>query len=435
MSKSKGNVIDPWQIFEAFGADALRWYFFSAGSPWTSRRIYEDGIRESTRKTLLTLWNVFSFFATYADLDDWQPGDWMTNHVMDRWILSQLRATITAVTGDLEEFDALGAATAIATFVDDLSNWYVRRSRARFWGGPDQLTDGGAHAVLYRCLVVTSQLLAPLCPFLADEMHRVLTGSTSVHLTDWPRAVGPPDTALTDEMEAARRLVGLGRAARTDAGVRTRQPLRRALLLHPGAALSEEVKAEIKAELNVHELEDVETLSDLMTWTVVPNFRALGPRLGPRVNDVKAALAAADGSEVRRALDSQGWVEIAGERLGPDDVEVRATRHEDFALAQEGGWAVALDLELDDDLRLEGVARELARALNDLRKQRDLALSDRIALTVEAGPRLTAALAVWRDWVSAQVLAVELAVGEAGEGAAELDVDGEPVRVGLRVVG
>jgi isoleucyl-tRNA synthetase len=433
MSKSKGNVLDPWQIFEAFGADALRWYFFSAGSPWTSRRVYEDGIRESTRKTLLTLWNVFSFFATYADLDEWAPGDWATNHVMDRWILSQLRGTISTVTEDLENFDALGAATAIATFVDDMSNWYVRRSRPRFWGGPDQLTDGGAHAVLYRCLVVTSQLLAPLCPFLADEMHRILTGSPSVHLTDWPKAVGPPDTALSAEMEAARRIVGLGRAARTDAGVRTRQPLRRALLLHPGAALSDEVKEEVKAELNVRELEDVETLSDLMTWTVVPNFRALGPRLGPRVNEVKAALAAADGTEVRRALERDGSVVIAGERLGPDDVEVRATRHEDFALAQEGGWAVALDLELDDDLRTEGVAREVARAVNDLRKARDLALSDRIALTVEAGPRVVAALEAHRPWISAQVLAVELVAGPVGAGAAEVDIDGEPLRIDLRV--
>jgi isoleucyl-tRNA synthetase len=435
MSKSKGNVLDPWKVFEDFGADALRWYFFSAGSPWTSRRIYEDGIRESTRKTLLTLWNVFSFFATYADLDGWQPGDWVTNHVMDRWILSQLRGTIATVTEDLDGFDALGAATAVATFVDDLSNWYVRRSRPRFWGGPGQPSDGGAHAVLYRCLVVTSQLLAPFCPFLADEMHRTLTGSPSVHLTDWPRAVGPPDADLSAEMVAARRLVGLGRAARTDAGVRTRQPLRRALLMHPGAGLSDEVAAEVAAELNVRALEDVETLSDLMTWTVVPNFRALGPRLGPRVNEVKAALAEADGSEVRRALDAQGWVEVAGERLGTDDVEVRASRHEDFALAQEGGWAVALDLELDDDLRLEGLAREVARDVNDLRKQRGLALSDRVSLTVAAGPRLADAVEAHRAWISAQVLAAELVFADPGPDAVELDVEGEQLRVDLRVVG
>jgi isoleucyl-tRNA synthetase len=270
--------------------------------------------------------------------------------------------------------------------------------------------------VLYRCLVVTSQLLAPFCPVLADEMYRTLTGAASVHLTDWPRTVGPPDVELGAEMDAARRIVGLGRAARTDAGVRTRQPLRRALLLHPGVGLSEEVKAEVKAELNVRELEDVETLSDLITWTVVPNF-----------------LAAADGSEVRRALDSQGFVEIAGERLSADDVEVRADRHEDFALAQEGGWAVALDLELDDDLRSEGLARELVRDLNDLRKQRDLALSDRIALTVEAGPRVTVALASYGPWVAGQVLATDLVIGPAGDDAVDLDVDGEAVRVDLRL--
>jgi isoleucyl-tRNA synthetase len=288
--------------------------------------------------------------------------------------------------------------------------------------------------VLYRCLVVTAQLLAPFCPFLADEMHRTLTGSPSVHLTDWPRAVAPPDAALSAEMDAARRLVGLGRAARTDAGVRTRQPLRRALLLHPDVVLSDEVKAEVAAELNVRVLEDVETLTDLMSWTVVPNFRALGPRLGPRVNEVKAALAEADGSEIRRALEEQGWVEIAGERLEPGDVEVRATRHEDFALAQEAGWAVALDLELDDDLRREGLAREVARDLNDLRKQRGLDLSDRIAVTVEAGVRLAEAIEAHRDWISAQVLAAELAVGVVGADAVDLDVEGEPLRVELRVV-
>lgn len=434
MSKSRGNVLDPWAIFDTFGADALRWYFFSAGSPWTSRRVYEEGIRESTRKTLLTLWNVFSFFSTYADLDGWQPGDWVTNHVMDRWILSQLRATIATVTDDLEAFDALGAATAVAEFVDDLSNWYVRRSRPRFWGGPGRPGDGGAHAVLYRCLVVTSQLLAPFCPFLADEMYEVLTGKGSVHLTDWPAAVGPPDAELAAEMAAARRLVGLGRAARTDAGVRTRQPLRRALILHPGATLSDEVRAEVCAELNVRALEDVETLSDLITWTVVPNFRALGPRLGPRVNQVKAALAAADGSEVRSALESQGWVEVAGERLGPDDVEVRAGRHEDFALAQDGGWAVALDLDLDEGLRLEGLARQVARDLNDLRKQQGLALSDRVSVTVESGPRLAAAVEAHREWLAAQVLATDLSLGPAGPGAAALDVEGESLRVELKVV-
>ena len=437
MSKSRGNVIDPWYVFDNFGSDSLRWYFFSSGSPWTSRRVSEEGIREAARKTLLTLWNVFSFFATYADLDGWSPTGAAPRptHVLDRWVLDQLDDTIAVVTAALEDFDALTAAGRVATFVDDLSNWYVRRSRPRFWKSSDPV----AHATLHHCLVVTAQLLAPFCPFLTDALHTALTGETSVHLSDWPEQGPDVDRALASEMEAARRLVGLGRAARTDARVRVRQPLRRALLLHPGADLSDEVRREIADELNVKALEDVESLAGLMSYTVVPNFKALGPRLGPRVNQVKQALAAADGSELKQALDAQGFIEIAGERLGPDDVEVRALEHEDFALAQEGAWAVAIDLDLDDGLRLEGTARELVRALNDLRRAVGLALSDRIdvRLDVSAAPRVGAAVDAHRPWISSEVLAVSLEtapfVGDHTEPRHPIDVDGEPVVVELRL--
>jgi len=430
MSKSKGNVMDPWEVFDTHGADAVRWYFFSAGSPWTSRRVYEDGIREATRKTLLTFWNVYAFFATYADIDGWEPEvspAGTAGHVMDRWVLGRLDETVANVTTALDGFDALAAANAIAGFVDDLSNWYVRRSRPRFWG----TGSGAAHGVLHRCLVVTAQLLAPFCPLLADEVYVSLTGDESVHLTDWPAPAGAPPVA---GMNAARRLVGLGRAARTDAGLGVRQPLRRALLLHPGAALDADVRAEIRDELNVKILEDVESLTDLMSWTVVPNFRALGPRLGAKVNEVKAALAAADGASVRRALDADGFVEMAGHRLGAGDVEVRAGSHEDFALSSDEGWAVALDLELDDALEREGVARQLARDLNDLRKRSGLALTDRVRIRIGAGSRVAAAVDAHRDWIAGQVLAVELdVVGDVGTGGADLEVAGEPVLIDLVV--
>jgi isoleucyl-tRNA synthetase len=444
MSKSRGNVIDPWHIFNTFGSDALRWYFFSSGSPWTSRRVSEEGIREAARKTLLTLWNVFSFFASYADLDGWAPTDepLRPNHALDRWVLDQLDDTVAAVTAALDDFDALAAATSLATFVDDLSNWYVRRSRPRFWKSSDPV----AHATLHRCLVVTSQLLAPFCPFLADALYTPLTGETSVHLSDWPEPARDVDRALAGEMEVARRLVGLGRAARTEARARVRQPLRRALLLHPGGRLSDEVRREVADELNVKALEDVESLAGLMSWTVVPNFKALGPRLGPKVNEVKLALAAADGAELKQALDEQGFIEIARERLGPDDVEVRAREHEDFALAQEGAWAVAIDLDLDDALRLEGTARELVRALNDLRRAAGLALSDRIAvrLDVTSAPRVAAAVDAHRAWIGGEVLAVSLEAEQAGGGGDDtrtpgarhhVEVDDEPVVVELRVAG
>ncbi|MFN2606481.1 MAG: isoleucine--tRNA ligase [Acidimicrobiales bacterium] len=482
MSKSRGNVVDPWDVTRTHGADALRWYFFSAGSPWTSRRVYEDAIREASRKTLVTLWNVFAFFATYADIDGWSPpapsaaGPEPT-HVLDRWALGRLDQAVATVTAALEAFDALGGATALAELVDDLSNWYVRRSRPRFWGAGGA-GDDHALATLHRCLVVTAQLLAPFCPFLADELYVTLTGEPSVHLCDWPRPRAAADApagagaammagatvatagtgadamavaggqaldgaggagggaaALAAEMDAARRLVALGRAARSEARARVRQPLRRALLLHPGVELSEAVRGEVADELNVKALEDVTSLADLMTWRVVPNFRALGPRLGPRVNEVKAALATAEGAAIRRALESQGWVEVAGERLGPDDVEVRPERHEELAVAQDGGWAVALDLELDEALHLEGTARELIRGLNDLRKRLDLALTDRVALRIGgAGPRVAAALAAHREWIAREVLATELVAADVGAGE-PMDVDGERLLVELRVEG
>ncbi len=429
MSKSRGNIIAPWDIFSTQGADALRWYFFSSGQPWTPRRVYPDGIRESTRQTLLTLWNVFSFFATYADLDGWSPGaPTEPTHVLDRWILGQLDDTVDVVTDALEGFDALAGASRLSTFVDDLSNWYVRRSRPRFW----KSSDPDAHATLHECLVTTAQLLAPFCPFLADAIYTPLTGEVSVHLSDWPHSRGRVDTTLATEVDASRRIVALGRAARTEAKVKVRQPLRRALVLHPGLELRDEVDEEIRTELNVKALERLDTLSSVMTWTIAPNFRTLGPRLGPKVNEVKAALAAADGSALQQQLLAQGHIEVAGERLDANDVEVRAERHGSFALAEEDGWAVALDLEVDDELRREGQARELVRALNDQRKAQGFAISDRVAVVVAAPPELQPALDAHRDWIAAEVLATRLADATADDRLDEaLAVDGLEVRVRL----
>ncbi len=427
MSKSKGNVMDPWDLFDRFGADSVRWYFFAAGQPWTPRRVFEEGIRETTRQTLVTLWNVHSFFVTYADLDGWAPtGETLSpSHVLDRWVLSELDDTIATVTQALDGFDALGGANRIVRFVDDLSNWYVRRSRSRFW----KSSDPDAHATLHRCLVVAAQLLAPYCPFLADELYSTLTGEVSVHLSDWPAPLGVHDPGLTEEMAGARRLVALGRAARTDAKMKVRQPLRRAMLLAPGATLGDEVKAEIAGELNVKELEAIDTLSGLMTWTVIPNYKTLGPRLGAKVNDVKAALADADGAAVKAALDSDGSVVVTGETLTVDDVEVRASRHEELALAEEAGWAVALDLDLDDALRLEGTAREVVRALNDLRKDAGFAIADRVTVTLDPPPDIAKAIESHQAWIATEVLATEVQLAPGG--ALEVTVDGEPFPVSL----
>lgn len=427
MSTSRGNVINPWDVIAEFGADALRWYFFSSAQPWTPRRVSEDGIRESTRQTLLTLWNVFGFFVTYADLDGWRPSDApiTPSHVLDRWVLGELDGTVRAVTDALASFDSLGAANRLAQFVDDLSNWYVRRSRPRFW----QASDPTAHATLHRCLTVTVQLLAPFCPLLADELYVTLTGDVSVHLSDWPVASRADDERLSEAMSAARTLVALGRSARNDAHIKVRQPLRRALLLHPGIELGDDVLAEVASELNVKDLDTIDSLSGLTSWTATPNFRLLGPRLGPKVNDVRAVLAGADGSELRRQLDTHGFIEIAGERLAGDEVTLRAQHHEAYALAEQAGWAVALDLELDDALRGEGTVRDLVRSLNDLRKEIGLAIADRISLGVAASDATWQLIEGHRDYIMGEVLALELR--RQPHGAHRLDLDGETVEVSL----
>ena len=437
MSKSRGNVIDPHHVFETAGADALRWYFFSAGQPWTPRRVSDDGIREAARQTLLTLWNVYAFFATYADLEGFTPEVVTSSpatHALDRWALAQLDDTVAEVTAALDDFDALRATTRLARFVDDLSNWYVRRSRARFW----RAADPAAHTVLHRCLTVTCELLAPFCPFLADELWCRLTGGLTVHAADWPAAAEPSDDdrRLAEEMSAARRLVAIGRAARTEAGVKIRQPLRRALLLHPGVALADDVRAEIAEELNVKALEDIDALSGLVRWSVVPNFRVLGPRLGPRVNEVKAALAAADGSALRDALERDGFVEVAGARLDAGDVEVRAERQPEIALAQDGTWAVALDLEVDAALRQEGTAREAVRALNDLRRELGLAIADRIEVTLTtADADVQNAIETHRSWVAGEILATRLdVVHRTGTGDPGRTIDLDGIVVGVELV-
>jgi isoleucyl-tRNA synthetase len=340
------------------------------------------------------------------------------------------------VTDALQNFDAYAGAQSLAALVDDLSNWYVRRSRPRFW----KSSDPNAHATLHECLTTIAQLLAPFCPFVSDELYRNLTlGGESVHLTDWPDAdVEAIDADLEAEMALAREIVTLGRAARNDARIGVRQPLPRAIaLLSASEGLRSEVVTEIATELNVKIFEVVETLEGLLDYRVIPNFRVLGPRVGKLMPDVKAALEAADGAEVRRAFDSEGvWkLQVVDTEIEvrPDDVEIRAEQHEELALAQDGSRAVALDLTLDDELRAEGIARELVRVINDLRKANGYEIADRITVSLHAPGRVYGAAVQHRDLIGGEVLATEVEVVEnqAPAGAATTTIDGEPVWLAL----
>jgi isoleucyl-tRNA synthetase len=414
MSKSKGNIIDPWSVLSSRGADALRWNMFSAGSPWTPKRMFVEAIDDTTNRFIRTLWNSYSFFVTYANLDGWSPGNTApATHVMDRWLRSRLHSTVAEVTNALESFDALSGAHSLERLVDDLSNWYVRRCRPRFW----KHSDGAAHATLHECLSTIAKLLAPFCPFLADELWRNLMGAhESVHLTDWPAVDHDAiDPMLESEMAAALALTSLGRKARANAKCGVRQPLRHAsIMVERGRTIGADVVAEIATELNVKNVTAVDSLDGLLEYSVVPNFRALGPRLGAALPAVKAALIEIDGRVVQRALDTDGVLRLAIDgttvELGPDDVSVRAHQHESLALEQHDGFAIALDLTLDDELRAEGWARELVRAVNDQRKASGFAIADRIRADVRVEGPVASALADHHEWIAAEVLAVELQV-------------------------
>jgi isoleucyl-tRNA synthetase len=448
MSKSLGNVIDPWTVLNTLGSDPMRWFLLVGGTPWSPRRVSLGNIEEVLRKHLLTWWNTYSFWITYASIESFDP----TQHVidvadrpeMDRWILAELDDSVRVVTAALEEFDAPHAGRRLERFVDDLSNWYVRRSRRRFWR-----SDVSAFLTLWECLVAVAKLSAPFAPFVADEMFLNLTAAddsapASVHLADWPE---PNDEhsadALRSRMDLVRRLVTLGRAARTDARVRVRQPLSRALVVMPPAQIGEFRGLEdiVAEELNVKSVEEIGGLEELVTYTVKPNFKALGPRFGARVKVIATALAATDPHSIVSELEATGRAKVAIDgddvELASEDLDVRVEGREGFALAQDGPYGVALDMEITDALRAEGIAREIVRAVQELRKTSGLAVEDRIELWLRSEDA-PGAIDTNRDFIADETLATSLHVdGDPPAGApnTEVIVDGTSVAAALRRIG
>ena len=340
------------------------------------------------------------------------------------------------VTDALEAFDSLSGAQALAELVDDLSNWYVRRSRPRFW----KSSDPAAHATLHECLVTISQVLAPFCPFVTDEMYRNLAGTDDLGARDRLAGVRRRrDRRRARSGDGDRAPAGVARARGAERRQDRRAPAasRAIALLSAQESLRADVVQEIADELNVKRFEVVATLEGLLSYRVVPNFRALGPRLGKRINRLKELLATVDGADVQRAFDEQGYFEldVDGEivRLEPGDVEIRAEQHEELALEQDGRYAVALDLTLDDDLRAEGNARELSRAINDLRKAGGFEISDRIRVRYEATGDLAKVVERHRDWIMTEVLATEFTPfdGPAPDTATTVEIAGESIKLQL----
>ncbi len=395
MSKSLGNVIDPWEVLNSRGADPLRWWMFSQGSPWTSTRASLGAIDASTRSTLATLWNTVSFFSTYASLNGFEPDDPeipapSARGAVDQWILSRVEGTSIRVTNALEGYEPLEAADALATLVDDLSNWYVRLSRRRFWRTDPTAprTDSlAAQATLLDVLQRICVLLAPFCPFLSERLYQILfdvADDDSVHLAPWPSP--EPDRrheALEASMAVARRLTSLGRAARAGAGLKVRQPLSRALVFLPADSPPPPAGV-VEDELNVDRIEYGRELADVLSFELVPNFRSVGPKLGEAAKELRGALALLDAAGAAATLESGAPLRVllstGPVELLPEDVELRVEGHGGFAVSRGGAEVVALDVELDDDLRRRGVLRDLVRQIQDLRKSEGLLISDRVVL-------------------------------------------------------
>ena len=430
MSKHLGNILEPMPLMDDHGADAVRWFMVAAGSPWSQRRVGDQTLTETVRKVFLTYWNTVAFHMLYARTNGWSPTGPSTcpavadRPVLDRWLVSQRNALVREVTGALENFDTQRAGGLLADFVDELSNWYVRRSRRRFWDG-----EPSALWTLHETLEVVTRLMAPLAPFVTEKVWQQLvvpvdpTGPDSVHLAAWPVPQDDlVDPGLAEGMRLTRRLVELGRAARAEAKVKTRQPLSRALI--PTAAftaLGSELRAEIATELNLGAVEAMGGSSDLVDFSAKGNFRALGKRFGPQTPVVAAAIAAADAAALARSLADAGSaeVDVAGTptKVTAEEVIISERPREGWSVVNEQGETIALDLHLTPELIRAGLAREVVRAVQDARKAAGLEVSDRIRLTWSADGELADTLREHGELVAREVLAVELTEGGVADGA------------------
>ena len=448
MSKHLGNVLEPIGLMNEHGADAVRWFMLASGSPWQARRVGHAAIGDVVRKTLLTYWNTVSFLSLYARLSQWEPSapapDPSERPVIDRWVISEANQLAREVDLALEAFDTQRAGRLLSTFIDNLSNWYVRRSRRRFWDG-----DPAALATLHEALRTVTLCLAPFTPFITERVWQDLFRSTdpnapkSVHLATWPEVNSDAiDERLGNDMALVRRIVELGRAARATSGVRTRQPLSRALVSATGwSELSPQLREQICEELNISTLESLDDGgAGLVDTSVKANFRSLGQRFGKQTPAVAAALAASDPAALLAAMRANGSTTLTVSGLGDvsvaeSDVVITETPREGWAVAADAGESIALDLTITDDLRRAGLAREIVRAIQEARKNSGLDVADRISVYWSSSDDdVLATMAEHGEMIGAEVLAPNMVpVGDGWPETANYVVEVPETAIQLRI--
>jgi len=434
MSKSRGNAVDPWALMDTHGADATRWSFFTATAPGNPRRFSMDTVREVVAKFSLTLWNSYAFFANYARLDGWlpsQPAPAVADRPeLDRWVLSELHQLIETVTASLDSYDVTTGGRAIEAFVDDLSNWYIRRSRRRFWKAEGDDDKAAAYATLYECLVTVAHLLAPYTPFIADAIYGNLVAKVdadapeSVHLCDWPVAnTAVIDRGLSRGVRAVIQTVSLGRAARMKANLKVRQPLARVLVRARDADAQEALlrfAGQLSEELNVKAVALLAEGDQIVSYRVRPNLPVLGKKYGKQLNPIREGLAALDPNDVARRAAAGELIAVTPDiSLAPDELLIDATEHAGYAVAEEGGYTVALDTTLTPELVREGLARDLVRAVQDARKAVGLRIEDTIVLWLDVSTGMSTSderetvmqmLREYEGYVASETLATEVSV-------------------------
>ena len=450
MSKSRGNVVNPWQVFAEHGADATRWYMYTAGPPGNARRFSGNLVAEVKRRFLNTLWNTYSFFAVYANLASAaDPTPTEGSNDFDRWLLSELNRLVREVTAAYEAYDVTAATRPIAEFVDDLSNWYVRLNRRRFWDG-----DAGALAALRHTLVTLAKLLAPAVPFLSEAIYQNLVLSVepdqpdSVHLAQWPQAdPGAIDAELSAAMALAQKVTTLGRAARESAALKVRQPLQQVVVrtrTEDERAGLQRMRQLLLSELNVKDLTLASQGDELVDVEVFPLPRQLGQKYGRGYPVIRRLVAQMDQRQLAGRFGEGETVTVEEHgnsyQVGPEDVEVRRTPRAGFAVAEDGGYLVAVTTSVTPELEREGHARELVRRIQQLRKDTDLEINDRIMLQLPQTQQLESLLSAHRDYIVAETLTLEIvwnpaAENPTAEACATFSLGGEKVTIGLTKFG
>ena len=448
MSKSKGNAVDPFEALATYGADAIRWYFYSNSAPWLPSRFHDKAVKEGQRKFMGTLWNTYAFFVLYANIDEFDPTKYQLEYdqlsVMDRWLLSKMNTLIREVDGDLGHYKIPEAARALQDFVDEMSNWYVRRSRERFWAKGMPQDKINAYMTLYTALVTVAKLAAPMIPFMAESIYRNLvcrldpTAPESVHLCDYPVADEKMvDPKLEADMEMVLKVVVLGRAARNGAAIKNRQPLAK-MYVKADEEMGEYGRQIIEDELNIKEVLFTEDVSAFTSYSFKPQLKTLGPKYGKRLGEIRTALSALDGSAAKQELDRTGVLTLQlpdGQiELTEEDLLIEMVRSERYYSVEDGGITVAIDTTLTPELVEEGFVRELVSKLQTMRKEADFQVTDHIAVYVSGNERIAGMMQKnWKE-IGGDTLADQLHLEEMDGYSKEWDINGETVTLGVKQI-